>query len=236
MSELPPVAILAGGLATRLRPLTETTPKAMVPVLGEPFVAHQLRLLKREGAQDVVMLLGYLGERVVDFVGDGSQFGLNVQHVFDGPVLLGTGGALRQALPKLGPEFIVLYGDSYLDVPMPPVVASFRSSGQPALLTVLKNDGQWDKSNARLRPGGLVDYAKRNPALDMTWIDFGMSVLKADVLLGLTPETAFDLSEVFERLSEKGQLAGFEVSRRFYEIGSFQGLAETEAYIREGRR
>ena len=229
---MPPVAILAGGLATRLRPLTDQTPKALVPVLGEPFIAHQLRLLKREGVSDVVMLVGYLGERIAAFVGIGEAFGLRVRYSYDGPKLLGTGGALKQALPLLGAEFMVLYGDSYLDIPMRPVVDAFQTSDQPALMTVLRNDGRWDKSNARLERDSRVCYDKRNPTPDMQWIDYGLGVLDASVFEPYEAGQAFDLASLYERLSGAGKLMGFEVRNRFYEIGSLAGLAETESYLR----
>src|SRR5262249_11294290 len=146
-SVMPPVAILAGGLATRLRPLTEKIPKALIELAGEPFIAHQLRLLHRENIQRVVLCLGFLGEMVRELVKDGARFGLEVGYSFDGDKLLGTGGALKQALPQLGEVFFVLYGDSYLDVALKPIYEAFDVSGGPALMTVFCNEGRWDTSN-----------------------------------------------------------------------------------------
>ncbi|NDG04710.1 MAG: nucleotidyl transferase, partial [Alphaproteobacteria bacterium] len=140
-----PVAILAGGLATRLRPITTTIPKALAEVAGHPFIHWQLQDLAVQGAHDVVMLVGYLGEQIEKEIGNGHQYGLNIRYVFDGPTLLGTGGALRQALPLLGDAFFVLYGDSFLQVNYQAVEAAFIKSGQRALMTVLKNGNQWDK-------------------------------------------------------------------------------------------
>ena len=111
-----PVAILAGGLATRLRPITEKIPKSLVDVAGEPFIVRQLDYLFRQRVRDVVLCIGYLGEMIEAVVGDGSRFGLRVSYSIDGPILLGTGGALRRAAPLLGEAFFVLYGDSYLPV------------------------------------------------------------------------------------------------------------------------
>src|ERR1035437_6108261 len=109
-----PIAILAGGLATRLRPVTETVPKALIEVAGEPFFGAQLRLVGHHGVARVVLLVGYLGEKIQAFAGDGRAFGLDVEYAFDGPQLLGTAGALRRALPMLGAAFAVIYADSHL--------------------------------------------------------------------------------------------------------------------------
>ena len=153
MTEMPALALLAGGLATRLRPHTLQVPKAMIEVAGEPFIARQLRLMHREGVSRVVLCVGYLGEQIEAFVKDGRQFGVAVDYCYDGPNLLGTGGALRKALPQLGPEFLVMYGDSWLDTRFVPIVAAFRKSGKPALMTVFRNNGQWDASNVWYEDG-----------------------------------------------------------------------------------
>src|SRR5579864_6791465 len=139
-----PVAILAGGLATRLRPMTDKIPKALIEINGQPFIAHQLRLLAGRGIARVVLCLGYRGEMVRDYVRDGWNFGLQVNYSFDGPELRGTAGAIHQALPLLGESFFVLYGDSYLPCDYAAVEHSFTESGKPALMTVHRNDGQWD--------------------------------------------------------------------------------------------
>jgi len=230
---LPPVAILAGGLATRLRPITTTIPKAMVEVTGEPFIAHQLRLLRREGADVVVLCLGYLGEQVADFVGDGRRFGLDVRYSFDGDRLLGTGGALRKALPLLGPEFLILYGDSYLDLPYAPVVEAWRASGLDGLMTVYGNEGRWDTSNVVFSERRILCYSKVLRDVRMRHIDYGLGLLKAEVLATRPDDQPFDLAHIYTGLVEAGRLAGYEVGQRFYEIGSPEGLAETDAYLRE---
>jgi NDP-sugar pyrophosphorylase family protein len=229
---LPPIAILAGGLATRLRPITTTVPKAMVEVAGAPFIAHQLQLLRREGAGVVVVCLGHLGEQVRDFVGDGSRFGLEVRWSFDGDRLLGTGGALRQALPQLGSEFLILYGDSYLDLAYAPVVEAWRHSGLDGLMTVHGNEGRWDTSNVVFEDGRILRYSKTRREPRMRHIDYGLGALKAKVLAARDQGQPFDLAEVYAGLVEAGRLAGYEVERRFYEIGSPEGLAETDAYLR----
>jgi NDP-sugar pyrophosphorylase family protein len=226
-----PVAILAGGLATRLRPITEKLPKALVPVAGRPFVDHQLALLRQQGYRDVVLCVGYLGEMVRAHVGDGSRFSMRVDYQFDGPKLLGTGGALKRAHRLLGDAFFVLYGDSYLPCDFREVERVFRSAGQLALMTILKNDDRWDLSNVVYESGRVLRYSKRHRTPEMRYIDYGLSVLSAPVMDREPEGVAFDLADCYERLAVQGKLAGFEVKERFYEIGSVQGLAETELYL-----
>lgn len=226
-----PVAILAGGLATRLRPITKTIPKALVEVAGKPFIERQLEYLRDQGITKIVLCIGYLGEMIRDVVGSGERFGLQVYYSPDGPTLLGTGGALKKALPMLGDKFFVLYGDSFLPVNFAEVQQAFSQSGQSALMTVLANGDQWDKSNVLFEAGKLVEYNKRNPRSEMAYIDYGLGVIAADVFSGYPERTPFDLADLYEDLSINGQLAGIEVMQRFYEIGSLSGLKETESYF-----
>jgi NDP-sugar pyrophosphorylase family protein len=235
MTQMPPVAVLAGGLATRLRPLTETVPKAMLEVAGEPFIAHQLRLLRRENVTRVVICSGYLANQIEDYVGDGSAFGLSVHYKIDGPKLLGTGGALRAALDQLGDEFLVMYGDSWLNIDYAPVVEAFRASGQPALMTVFRNEGQWDTSNVWFEDGRIRLYSKRERLPQMRHIDWGLGVVRAEALVARPANEPFDLAEVYSDLSRADKLAGYEVTTRFYEIGSAEGLAETDALLRKAQ-
>ncbi|MEI6713455.1 MAG: nucleotidyltransferase family protein [Verrucomicrobiota bacterium] len=228
-----PVAILAGGLATRLRPITSTIPKAMVDVAGEPFIFRQLRYLKAQGIERVVLCVGYLGEQIQEAVGDGAAFGLRVDYSMDGPTLLGTAGALKRALPMLGPDFFVFYGDSYLPIDFAPVQQAYIEQGKPALMTVLRNNGQWDKSNVLLEGDHLVEYNKRVLRPEMEHIDYGLSILSSEALKGLPENQPADLADIFTNLSHTGQLAHQEVHQRFYEIGSPEGLAETCALFRE---
>ena len=222
-----PVAILAGGLATRLRPITISTPKVLVDVAGKPFIIRTLDHLRANGIASVVLCIGHLGEQVRAIVGDGSQFGIDVRYSSDGAELVGTGGALRQALPLLGPEFFVLYGDSYLPIDFRPVERAFASSGKSALMTVLRNENQWDQSNVEFHDGHLIEYNKRTPRAAMHHIDYGLSVLSARALASVPAAVPFDLSDTYHYLSREGQLAGHEVFERFYEIGSHDGLEET---------
>ena len=226
-----PVAILAGGLATRLHPITTTVPKALVDVAGRPFVFRQLELLRKQGVRRAVLCVGHLGEQVRKEVGSGDRFGVEVSYSFDGPRLLGTAGALRGALPLLGDRFFVFYGDSYLPIDFGEVEEAFVARGKPALMTVLKNAGQWDRSNVRLAGDVLVKYDKRVPDGEMRHIDYGLSVLSAEALGVDGADGASDLADVFTVLAERGLLAGHEVFERFYEIGSHSGLRDTIEYF-----
>jgi NDP-sugar pyrophosphorylase family protein len=229
---MPPIAVLAGGLATRMQPATLSVPKSMLEVAGEPFIAHQLRLFRHAGVERVVLCLGYLGEQVAAFVGDGARYGLQTAYSYDGDVLLGTGGALCRALPLLGDEFLVTYGDSYLDIPFRPVVDAFRAASASGLMTVFRNAGRWDTSNVEFADGRIIDYSKK-PTPRMTYIDFGLAMLSASVLTAFAQAGSFDLADVYRQLVREGRMAGLEVHRRFYEIGSPAGRAETEAYLRQ---
>jgi NDP-sugar pyrophosphorylase family protein len=235
MTEMPPLALLAGGLAKRLRPLSESVAKVMVEVAGEPFIAHQLRLLRREQITRAVLCVGYLGQQVEDFVGDGSQYGLAVDYCYDGPALLGTGGALRRALGQLGPEFLVMYGDSWLDAAFAPMVDAFRRSGKSALMTVYRNSDRWDRSNVWFEDGRIRVYDKENRIPQMQHIDWGLSMVKADVLAAEPAGEPVDLAAVYSALAGKDLLAGYEMTTRFYEIGSPAGLRETDELLRKNR-
>jgi NDP-sugar pyrophosphorylase family protein len=227
-----PVAILCGGLATRLRPLTETIPKALIELNGEPFLAHQLRLLSSRGVERAVLCVGYRGEMIRDFVGDGIRFGLQAEVSFDGPVLLGTAGAVRHALPLLGENFFVLYGDSYLACDYSAIRDAFLRSGKRGLITVFLNEGKFDASNVEYRDGQVVRYNKKNATPEMRHIDYGLGAFSADVFAELPEGVACDLTVVYQSLLSSGNLAAFDVPERFYEIGSPRGLQETSEYLR----
>lgn len=230
------VAILAGGLATRLRPITKTIPKSLVEVAGRPFICHQLDYLREQGIKKVVLCTGYLGEMIEDVVGDGADFGITVAYSPDGPVLLGTGGAVRQALPLLGDQFLLLYGDSFLPIDFSKVEAAFHESGKPGLMTVYHNGDQWDKSNVLFRDGQLIEYNKKTPRPEMRHIDYGLGALKASTFADTKAGEIFDLADLYHRLSLQNHLAGYDVQERFYEIGSHSGLQEAETYFYERKR
>lgn len=226
-----PAAILAGGLATRLRPVTETIPKALIEIAGEPFLAHQLRLLAAAGIPRVVLCVGYLGEMVRDFAADGRRFGLEVEYAFDGPKLLGTAGALRRALPLLGDRFFVIYGDSYLPCDYAGVGAQFAASGKLGLMTVFRNAGQYDTSNVEFADGRIVAYDKRHRTPAMQHIDYGLGAFRAEAFADIPADEPADLAALYQDLLRRGQLAAVEIPTRFYEIGSFEGIRELGEYL-----
>jgi MurNAc alpha-1-phosphate uridylyltransferase len=228
----PVVAILAGGLATRLLPATATIPKSMLMIAGEPFIAHQLRMLSRQGLSNVVICGGHLMEQIEGFVGDGAQFGSRVRYSSDGVRLLGTGVAIRHALPLLGARFFVLYGDSYLTAPMVPVLHAFLSCGQRALMTVLRNRGQWDASNVEFAAGRIVRYDKQAAWVSMEHIDYGLSIFSEEIFRCWPEGSVFCLSALQSNLVARDEMAAFEVHERFYEIGSAHGWMETDAFLR----
>ncbi len=233
--ELMPAVILAGGLATRLRPLTERIPKALLEVAGRPFLSHQLELLRNHGIRRVVLCAGFLGEKIEESFGDGASMGVHIDYSFDGPSLLGTAGAIRRALPLLPGRFFVLYGDSYLTCDYAAVAAAFEHSGLPGLMTVYRNEGLYDTSNVEYADGRMVRYDKRSRTPSMHHIDYGLGVFDRSVFAAIPPEEVRDLAAVYQDLLGAGRLAAFEVTERFYEIGSLEGLRETDEYLR-GRR
>lgn len=226
-----PVAILAGGLATRLGDVARTVPKILVEVAGEPFAVHQLRLLREAGLTDLVYLVGHLGDEVQGVLGDGRHFGVSVRFALDGPVRLGTGGALKRALPLLGTAFLVLYGDSYLECDYANVTRAFLSSGKRGLMTVHRNDGLWDASNVEFAGGVIAAYSKTQRTLAMRHIDYGLGAFKVEAFDRYPADVPFDLASVYADLVAAGELAGYEVPTRFYEIGSPAGLEETRRLL-----
>ena len=227
------VAILAGGLATRLRPITQEIPKSLIEVAGEPFICHQLEYLRKQGIKSVVLCIGYLGEMIQEVVGNGSRWDMQISYSPDGPALLGTGGALRQALPLLGEHFFILYGDSYLPIDFSDVEKTYAASGKKGLMTVLRNQDRWDKSNVEFNVGQIIEYNKTLIRPQMHYIDYGLGLLQSAALKAYPARRSFDLSKVYNDLSLARELAGYEVFERFYEIGSYQGIADTQAYLLE---
>jgi len=232
--------ILAGGLGTRMRPLTDVLPKTLLPVAGRPFAWHQMRWLATHGIDDVVYCIAHQGAQIREYWATQPAPVRSLRYVNEGSDLRGTGGALRLALDEqvLDESFFVLYGDSFLPIEFAPVWSAFQASGRPALMTVLKNQGRWDRSNV-IYDGGRVSLYSKNaePPVQarMQYIDYGLSVLRREVIAGIS-EIIFDLSAVFHRLSVEGQLAGYEVTERFYEIGSLDGLRDLEKYLASSGR
>ena len=228
-----PVIILAGGLATRLRPITETIPKALVEINGRPFLDYQMRLLAANGVTRAVLSVAYRGEMIEEYLGDGSRYGIAVSYSYDGPVYLGTAGAIRKALDGLGESFFTLYGDSYLTAAFAAVEKTFLESGKEALMTVYRNDGLFDTSNVEFADGRITAYDKgaRTPA--MRHIDYGLGVFRASVFSGLAEGECGDLAAFYRDVLRRGELAAYEVHERFYEIGTLSGIEDTGRFLTE---
>jgi NDP-sugar pyrophosphorylase family protein len=231
VQEPAPVCILAGGRGTRLGARSQEVPKPLLEVAGQPFLLHQLRLLAEHRVREVVICVGHLGEMIESRVGP-ERFGIRIAYSHDGPGLDGTLGAIRRALPLLPERFLVLYGDTYLRVDYQDASRAWRESGLEALMTVLRNDGRWDVSNARFERGRVVSYDKRSPTPEMRWIDYGLGGLTAEALARV-PESTSELAVLYEALARGGQLFGREATERFYEIGTPAALAETETFLLE---
>ena len=214
-----------------MRPHTERIPKVLLEVAGEPFAVHQIKLLARHGVRRIVFCVGCMGDQVQAALGDGQRWGVQVDYIFDGPTLLGTGGALRNALPKLGEAFFVLYGDSYLECDYSAIERAFLADGKRGLMTVFRNEGKWDKSNVVCANGSIICYDKRNSRPDMQHIDYGLGALHADVFNHYPEGTVLDLAKVYMDMVAQNQLAGYEVTQRFYEIGSPSGLKDLQHHL-----
>jgi N-acetyl-alpha-D-muramate 1-phosphate uridylyltransferase len=226
-----PILILAGGIASRIRPLTEHLPKALIEIAGEPFIIHQLRLFKKAGFKDIVISLQYLGKQIEDYLGDGQAFGLNIQYSYDGEKPLGTAGAIQKALALLPETFFVIYGDSYLPCPYQAIQADFQNQNKPALMTIYRNEGRWDSSNVDYSNQQIQTYDKVHRTENMQYIDYGLEIFSKRVFDHLKANTVYDLTQLFQDLLKKKQLAAFEVKERFYEIGSFAGIEELGYYL-----
>jgi MurNAc alpha-1-phosphate uridylyltransferase len=230
VSALPPLCILAGGLGTRLGDKVATIPKPLLEVAGKPFLLHQLSLLAQNGAGRVVLCVGYLGEQIEERIGS-EQFGIRIDYSYDAPGPEGTLGAIRRALPLLSERFLVLYGDTYLRLDYQAAARAWEQSGCRGMMTVLRNDGRWDRSNVVFAGERVLAYDKTVATPEMRWIDYGLGGLEVSAL-ELVPAGESDLVVLYKRLVELKQLFGYEVSERFYEIGSPESLAEADAFLR----
>jgi NDP-sugar pyrophosphorylase family protein len=226
------IAILAGGLATRLKPLTEKIPKALIEVSGKPFIIHQINYLKKQGVTEIVLCVGHLGEMIQDILGNGKRFGVNIKYSYDGENLLGTGGAIKNALPLLSDNFFILYGDSFLLINYSKIQQAFSRCNKMGLMTIFKNKDEWDKSNVHFENNHLIEYNKRNSHMKMVHIDYGLGILSKSVFDKYSNDMVFDLADVYHELSIKEQIEGVEVFDRFYEIGSHSGIEEIQNYFK----
>ena len=214
-----PIVILAGGYGTRVSSIANNLPKSLIPIGKEPFVAHQLRLLASKGFKDVLMCVGYQSDQIKNFVKDGNAFHLNVKYAHDGDQLLGTGGAIQSAFSQLPENFFVVYGDAYLQCDYADIQKTFEKSCKLGLMTIYKNNNQWDKSNVEYDGKKICCYSKTHITQSMSYIDFGLNIFSKKAFLSFAKKSHFDLSEVHESLVKQNELAAYEVEERFYEIG-----------------
>jgi NDP-sugar pyrophosphorylase family protein len=225
------MAILAGGTAQRLRPVTEKIPKALIEIKNKLFIDWQLDLLSRKGISDVVLCVSYRADLIMEHVGNGSKFNINVTYSEDGDELLGTGGAIKKAIPLLGEKFSVIYGDSYLDIDYQEAESTFENCGQPAMMTVYKNNGLHDQSNIKFIAPNVEEYCKNSNKNQFEYIDFGLNFFKKEIFDKEEYGRKFDLGVVCQDLAMDKKLAGLEVNKRFYEVGSFNGILDFCEYL-----
>lgn len=220
------MVILAGGLGTRLRPLTERLPKCMLSVDGKPFLEHQLALFRRHGIRDIVLCVGYLGEAILRYFGDGHRFGVHLRYSWEEDELLGTAGALKKAEPLLDHDFFLTYGDSYLLLDYKDIVRCFRQLNCLAMMVVYRNDNRLQPSDVRVEDGLVVAYDKEGQGEGRVYINEGLSLLRRRALRLIPEGVPYSQEEFYQELIRRGQLLAYETGQRFYEIGSPQGLAE----------
>lgn len=225
------VAILAGGLATRLDELTKNQPKSMVKVLGKHFLEYQLELLRGNGVRDIVLCIGHLGEQIERKFGNGEKYGVSIRYSFEDKPL-GTAGALKNAEAMLNDPFFTIYGDSYIFLDFPVAMRFFNSQNKLALMTVYKNYDRYDRSNTAINGMFVNKYSKQERTGEMIYIDYGVNIFKKQAL-GLIPKNQFTaLEDIFPRLIDRKELLAYEVKERFYEVGSHQGLKDFEGYMK----
>jgi NDP-sugar pyrophosphorylase family protein len=230
------MVILAGGLATRMRPLTLNLPKSMLQIKGRLFLEYQLELLKEYEIKDILLCVGYKSELIKNHFGDGRKFGVNLSYSFDGDKLLGTAGALKKAYKLLGENFFLMYGDSYLPYDYLKIEEFFKSSSKLALMVTYKNQNRFDKSNLLIDDGLVKVYDKTFEGGKLEYIDAGLSILKKEVLNLVPEDEPYDLEELYRTLISEEEMSAFEVKQRFYQIGSFEGLAEFKNLVEKGEK
>lgn len=227
--------ILAGGLGTRMSRVAPDTPKALIPVEGKPFIEHQLNLLHRCGLADILLCVGHLGDQIEKHVGSGARFGCNVSYSWEEPDrLLGTGGALVNAIPKLNGTFLLLYGDSYLPTDYASVLRAFDGMGTDVMMCVYRNEGKWDSSNVRIEGDRVQLYSKAARPGEADYIDYGLTVWQKSVVERyVESDMPLDLQRILGDEVDGRRLGAHVVTERFYEIGKPSGLEDMEAYLQK---
>ncbi len=228
--------ILAGGLGTRLRPLTESVPKPMVQINGRPFLEYEIELLKNVGVRDFVLCLGYKGQIIRNHFGDGSKFGARISYSFEGEKLLGPAGGLKNAEALLEDVFLVTYADGYLMMDYVKAWDFFLKSNRLGMMVVYENHNKFGKSDLVVKDGHVVKYDKRHQTHDMVWINFGVSYLRKEALNIIPQDQTFGEEEFYNELISRKELLAFETKGRFYEIGTPESLNEFASFIAKAKR
>ena len=224
-----PVIILAGGKATRLGKIAKNTPKSLIKINNHPFLYHQLIYLEKQGIKEVIICAGHLGFKIKKFI-EKKKINLKIKYFNDGKKLLGTGGAIKKILPFVKNNFFVMYGDSYLPINFRNVQKLYINSKKLGLITIYKNKNKLDKSNITLKSGNIY-YDKFKPIKGMHYIDYGLNILNKRVFKYFNLKKKFDLAEVLNLISKKNLLTFMLVKKRFYEIGSLNGIKDTEDFL-----
>lgn len=227
-------AILAGGRGTQLMPLTRDLPKSMVLIRGQPFLEHQIRLLRRHGVMDIVLLVGQMADKICAYFGDGSRFNVRIRYSDEGDARLDTAGALQLAEPMLDDAFMVLFGDSYLPLDYAQVWRDFLTCGTRGLMVVYRNENRFDTSDVAVEDGFVTNYQKYPPLPQAVFINYGLTLLKRETLGLMSPGQRISLQSFLQPLIRERQLAAWEATQRFFEIGSFDGLKDLEAHLKGG--
>ncbi len=227
------IVILCGGLATRLLPLTQEIPKSMVEVEGKPFLKYQIELLKKNNISDIVLCIGYKGEQIKKYFGDGERFGVKVRYSSDKNKFLGTGGAFKKAENLLEDVFLVMYGDSYLPFDFQKAIKFFEKFDKLGLMVVFKNFNKYEPSNVWVEGDLVKDYSKERKTKKMKYIDYGVSIFRKEALKFIPENQFYDLSQLHKFLIKKRELLAYPAEKRFYQTGSLEGLEEFKKYIKK---
>ena len=227
------LVILAGGLATRIRPITNNKAKALIEINGKPFIYWQLKYYIKQGVKNFVFLLGFKGEEIEGYIKKNNYFNVNISFYYDGNQLRGTGGSILQSINKFPENFFVLYGDTLLQIDLNDMYNFYDKNNHQITMSIYKNKSMYDKSNVQKLSHNKITYNKDNLQNDMSYIDYGISILNKKIFISNTDKTLTDLSSFYKGISSKNKLFGYEVFKRFYEIGSFEGIKQTQSFVKE---
>ncbi len=224
------IAILCGGLATRLAPLSTHTPKSMIKIHGKPFLEYQINTLKKNKITNIVLCVGHLADQIIDYFGNGKKFNVHITYSHDGKTPLGPAGALKKAADKLENIFFTLYGDSYVFLNFQKIYNHFSTTKNLAMMTVFQNHDKYDTSNIVVKNNKVIKYNK-NKTPDMTYIDYGVSIFRKQTLHLIPHNTFFTTKDLYTKLVEKNELQAYPVTKRFYHIGTPEALQDFNRFI-----